>query len=172
MDEADKLYHRLIRPIEKQMIGIIWRIIRDPDEVEDVFQEILAQIWARLEKIDRHPNPRAYILRICVTRSYDALRKRVRRHRFEVFVETVKEKLLPIRPRDFINEHDRKIALHQAIALLPPKQGQAVLLRAMEDMSYDLIGSILGCSAATARSHFSKGKDNLGKVLRAKDKQH
>ncbi len=172
MDEADKLYHRLIRPIEKQMIGIIWRIIRDPDEVEDVFQEILAQIWARLEKIDRHPNPQAYILLNCVTCSYDALRKRVRRHRFEVFIEDIKEKLLPTQSCDFIDKNDQKLGLHQAIALLPPKQGQAVLLRAMEDMSYDLIGSILSCSAATARSHFSKGKDKLSKVLRAEDNQH
>jgi len=165
MQDANRLYERLIRPIEKQMIGIVWRIVRDPDEAEDVFQEILAQVWVRLEQIDRHPNPQAYIIRICVTRSYDALRKRVRRHRFEVFIETVKEKLLPIRPSDFINEQDRKIALRQAIALLPPKQGQAVLLRAMEDMPYHLIGSVLGCSEATARSHFSKGKDKLGKIF-------
>lgn len=165
MQDANRLYERLIGPIEKQMIGIVWRIVCDPDEVEDVFQEILAQVWVRLEQIDRHPNPRAYILRICVTRSYDALRKRIRQHRFEVFIETVKEKLLPIRPSDFINEQDRKIALRQAIALLPPKQGQAVLLRAMEDMPYHLIGSVLGCSEATARSHFSKGKDKLGKIF-------
>ncbi len=165
MQDANPIYERLIGPIEKQMIGIVWRIVRDPDEVEDVFQEILAQVWARIEQIDRHPNPRAYILRICVTRSYDAMRKRARRHRFEVFIETVKEKLLSIRAPDFINEHDRKIALRQAIALLPQKQGQAILLRTMEDMPYDLIGSILGCSAATARSHFSKGKDKLSRIF-------
>ena len=165
MQDANRLYERLIRPIEKLMIGIVWRIVRDPDEAEDVFQEILAQVWARLEQIDRHPNPRAYILRVCVSRSYDAMRRRARRHRFEVFIETVKEKLLPIQPPDFINEHDRKVALRQAITFLPPKQGQAVLLRAMEDMPYDLIGSVLGCSEATARSHFSKGKDKLSKIF-------
>ena len=57
MREADRLYRRLIKPIENQMIGIIWRTIRDPDEAEDVFQETLARIWANLEKIDNHPNP-------------------------------------------------------------------------------------------------------------------
>ena len=172
MLESDKIYHKLIRPIEKQMIGIIWRILHDPDEVEDVLQDIMAQIWNRLEKIDRHPNPQAYIMRICATSSYDALRKRARRQRFEVFKENIKEKLLPTQPRDFTNEYDQKIALRHAIALLPPKQGQAVFLRATEDMSYDLIGSILGCSAATARSHFSKGKAKLGEFFRAKDKLH
>ena len=169
MEDAYQIYERLIGPIEKQMIGIVWRIVRNPDEAEDVFQDILVQVWARLEQIDRHPNPRAYILRICVTRSYDAMRKRLHRQRFEVFVETVKEKLLPIRPRDLLNEQDRKIALRKAIALLPPKQGQAVLLRAMEDMPYGLVGSVLGWSGAAARSHFSKGRDKLVKMFNTGD---
>jgi hypothetical protein len=45
--------------------------------------------------------------------------------------------------------------------MLPPKQGQAVLLRVVENLSYQGIGGILGCSEATARSHFSKGKSRV-----------
>jgi hypothetical protein len=76
MGKSDELYERLISPIEKRMIGIVARIVRDPEDAADVFQEVLALIWAKFERIDRHPNPHAYIIRICITRSYDALRKR------------------------------------------------------------------------------------------------
>ena len=101
MREVDTLFKRLIRPIENQMIGIIWRIVRDPDEAKDVFQNVLEQIWSKLEKIDQHSNPHAYILRICVTCSYDALRKRSRRRRYEAFSESIKLRPLPSNTNNF-----------------------------------------------------------------------
>ena len=52
MESSDKLYDELIRPIEQQMIRIVGRVVRDNDEAEDVFQEILAVIWARLDQIE------------------------------------------------------------------------------------------------------------------------
>ena len=62
-------------------------------------------------------------------------------------------------------EQDRELAMLEAIAMLPHKQGKAVFLRSIESLPYDIIGNILGCSEATARSHFSKGRIRLGKIL-------
>jgi RNA polymerase sigma factor (sigma-70 family) len=165
MRKSEELYARLIRPIEKRMIGIVARIVRDPEDAADVFQEVLAVIWARLSRIDRHPNPHAYILRICITRSYDALRKRARRRRREIRLESIREKIWPARSLGYLKEGDKIPAIRDAIAMLPPNQGQAVLLRLMEDFSYQMIAGVLGCSEATARSHFSKGRARLIKLL-------
>ena len=165
MGKSDELYARLIRPIEKRMIGIVGRIVRDPEDAADVFQEVLALIWARLERIDRHPNPHAYIIRICITRSYDALRKRARRRRRETLLENIQARMWPARSLGDITEGDRATAIREAIAMLPPNQGHAVLLRLTEDSPYHTIAGILGCSEATARSHFSKGRARLIKIL-------
>jgi RNA polymerase sigma-70 factor (ECF subfamily) len=166
MGKSDELYERLISPVEKRMIGIVARIMRDPEDAADVFQDVLALIWAKLERIDRHPNPHAYIIHICITRSYDALRKRARRRRREIRLESIQAKMWPARSLGYIKEEgDRVTAIREAIAMLPPNQGQAVLLRIMEDSPYDTIAGILGCSEATARSHFSKGKARLLKLL-------
>jgi len=165
MGKSDELYERLISPIEKRMIGIVARIVRDPEDAADVFQEVLALIWAKLKRIDRHPNPHAYIFRICITRSYDVLRKRARRRRREIRLESIQAKMWPARSLAYIEDGDRVTAIREAIAMLPPKQGQAVLLRVMEDFPYHMIAGVLGCSEATARSHFSKGKARLIKIL-------
>lgn len=161
----DELYERLISPIENRMIGIVARIVRDPEDTADVFQEVLALIWAKLERIDRHPNPHAYIIRICITRSYDHLRKRARRRRREIRLESIKAKIWPARTLGYIREGDRAMAIRDVIGMLPPNQGQAVLLRIVEDSPYDSIANVLGCSEATARSHFSKGKARLVKLM-------
>ena len=165
MGKSDELYERLISPIEKRMIGIIARIVRDPEDAADVFQEVLAVIWAKLERIDRHPNPHAYIIRICITRSYDALRKRARRRRFETHMENIRAKMWPARSLSYLKKEDKVTAIRDVISMLPPNQGQAVLLRIMENTPYNMIAGVLGCSEATARSHFSKGKARLIKLL-------
>lgn len=165
MSKADEIFEKLIRPVERRMIKIVWRIVLDPEEAEDVFQDILAQIWAKLDTIQRHPSPQAYILRICVTKSYDSLRRRSRRQRYEVFLENIKARLLPVYPNELTGAFEHRAAMRDAIALLPQKQGQAILLRVMEGAPYASIGAVLGCSEETARSHFSKGKARLKKIL-------
>lgn len=96
-----------------------------------------------------------------MTRSYDALRKKAKRRR-EVRLERDVEAARQGSP---VETGETAQALSQAIALLPRKQGQAVFLRLIEGEDYAVIGSILDCSADTARSHFHKGKTLLRNVL-------
>ena len=127
MDNAEHIYQRLIEPIEDKMIAIVSRIMRDPDDAADVFQEVLAVIWRKLPKINRHPNPHAYIIRICVSRSYDALRKRIRRR--EVRLDTDKAAAIPAKTNCPSTFCETAASIRCAITLLPPNQGHAVLLR-------------------------------------------
>lgn len=161
MNPHHEMYQRLIEPIEERMIAIVTRIMQDHHDSVDVFQEILAVIWKKLKTIDRHPNPEAYILRICVTRSYDALRKKAQRRR-EVRLNTEAENLIQQSPAE---DCELSSTIRQSISLLPAKQGKAVFLRLIEGENYAMIGGILGCSPATARSHFSKGKASLRTIL-------
>jgi RNA polymerase sigma-70 factor (ECF subfamily) len=166
VDSADTLYEELIGPIADRMIATVGRIVRHPDDAEDVFQEVQAAIWKNLRKIHRHPNPHAYILRICISRSYDALRRRSRRLKREVPVEPkVIEEVRGHEPQQKVSgkplRGDTIDSIRNAISRLPAAQGQALLLRAVEDEPYNTIGEIMGCSEATARSHVSKARSRL-----------
>ena len=72
-------YDALIGPIQDQMLRSIWRIARVAEDAEDALQEALIVIWKRRARIERHPNPQAFILRICVNCACDVLRARLRR---------------------------------------------------------------------------------------------
>ncbi len=163
---SDELYEQILAPIKDQMIRTVARIVRDPEDAEDVFQEVLVVIWHKLETIINHPNPQGYILRVCITRSYDYLRKKMRRRRFEIHLETIKSVLLANRNRNPEIQFNDEKTIQAAISMLPPKQGQAILLRAIDGYAYKTIGEILDCSESTARSHFSKGKAKLKSRLR------
>ncbi|MCP4450581.1 MAG: RNA polymerase sigma factor [Planctomycetes bacterium] len=161
MTKDRELYQSLIEPIEDRMIAIVMRVMQDHHDAQDVFQEVLAVIWKKLKTLDRHPNPHAYILRICVTRSYDALRIKAKRRR-EVRLERDVE---ASRQDSQAETMEMAQILRQAIALLPRKQGQAVFLRLIEGEDYMAIAAILNCSPNTARSHFHKGKTGLRSLL-------
>jgi len=60
---------------------------------------------------------------------------------------------------------EREGAIHKALFSLPGRQGKALLLRVAEKKSYEAIAEILGCSAATARSHVSKARERLRTIL-------
>ncbi len=165
METAEAVYQRLIAPIETKMIGIVGRIVRDPDDAADVMQEVLAVVWKKLIRIDRHENPQAYILRICISRSYDYLRKRIRRQKNEVAVDQQSMDQQAAKSTDVSSKEETKALICSALGKLPAKQGQTILLRIFEDISYESIAKILGCSEATARSHFNKGKQKLGRMF-------
>lgn len=56
-------------------------------------------------------------------------------------------------------------ALEDALAELPQKRRQAVQLRVVDDLPYDAIAQLLGCSEQTARAHVSRGLRRLERVL-------
>jgi RNA polymerase sigma-70 factor (ECF subfamily) len=171
VSEADELYDRLIAPIEQRMGSMALRIVRDRDDAADVIQETLAVVWKKLHRIDRDANPHAYILRICLSRAYDLLRRRARRRRRESHAVARASAASPAAADPAVAAAAREQAqsVRDAVALLPPKQAKAVLLRAAEGTSYAAIAGILGCSEPTARSHYSKGLARLRGILAGQD---
>ena len=159
-------YEKLIAPIENRMMQSIWRIVRNPETVEDTMQEALTIIWRRLDRIRNHPNPHALILKICVNASYDSLRKRFR-HRQKESLDTLDRLPAPSGSdaADALVRKRMKDEILAAISRLPRKQAIAVLMRIVQGEPYDAIAEALGCSEKTARVHVSRGRGRLSRWL-------
>ncbi|MEW6238021.1 MAG: sigma-70 family RNA polymerase sigma factor [Candidatus Omnitrophota bacterium] len=164
MNAAEAIYLDHIDPIKQRMKSCIYRIVQNPDDAADAFQDALFKIWNYLERIDHHPNPQAYILSICVTSAHDLLRQRARHTRNEV---PLLEGVSVAAPAGHRPGYAAEIvnAIQQAIASMSLQQAQAVFLRLFEDESYSAIGEVLGCKEETARSHVSKGLSQLRSIL-------
>lgn len=64
---------------------------------------------------------------------------------------------------------DRDPQILELIAVLPPKQKAAIILRYYVDYDMKRIAEILGCSSATARVHLHRGRAKLARVMESSD---
>ena len=160
------IYDELIAPLEAAMMRSIWRVVRNADLAEDCLQDALAAIWKKRFQIRLHPNPQALILKICLNAAYDTLRK-LERMRCQTDLSLVDNApALPERGADRdLEEREIEALVQQAIRKLPRKQALAVMMRLIQEESFEAIAQALDCSEVTVRIHISRGRAQLRKWL-------
>ena len=60
---------------------------------------------------------------------------------------------------------DRATAVREAVARLEPTRRLTLLLREVEEMSYEEIANLTGVPVGTVRSRLARGRDDLRKLL-------
>jgi RNA polymerase sigma-70 factor, ECF subfamily len=142
------------------MMRAIWRVVRDGDLAEDVFQDALATVWRKRAQVSSHPNPRALLLRICLNQACDALRARHRRRvvPLDAAGAAVATAETPAEILERSTIVDQVLA---AIGRLGGQQSAAVLLHLVYEEPYDVVAQALGCSQATARVHVRRAREKL-----------
>ena len=160
------IYDELIAPLEAAMTRSIWRVVRNAELAEDCLQEALAVIWKKRSRIRLHPNPQALILKICLNSAYDALRKleRVRRQTDLSRLDNVPAPPEHGADRD-LEAREMEEQVQQAIRRLPRKRALAVMMRLIQEESFEAIAQALDCSEVTVRIHISRGRAQLRKWL-------
>jgi RNA polymerase sigma-70 factor (ECF subfamily) len=166
MTDEKSLYNRLIAPVQSRMMRTIWRVVRHDQLAEDTLQDALAIIWRKRSRIQQHPNPQALILKICLNCAYDSLRKRERQRKQQDSIK-LSTSNSQAQHRDFQDLERKQVVFEvlEAISRLPRNQALAVMMRVIQEQSYDSIAQTMGCSETTARIHVSRGRKRLSQWL-------
>jgi RNA polymerase sigma-70 factor (ECF subfamily) len=65
-----------------------------------------------------------------------------------------------------LEEEDRAAGVRRAVASLEPTRRLTLLLREVEEMSYEEISEVTGVAVGTVRSRLSRAREDLRKLLR------
>ncbi|MFD8596482.1 SigE family RNA polymerase sigma factor [Kitasatospora sp. NPDC059646] len=117
---------------------------------EDLAQSAAERTCAAWSKVRRADDPHSYVRRIMVNQHA----RRWRRRAPEVLVEAVPD---TAGADDGYARSDQRRMLIAALAALPPRQREAVVLRHWEDLSDSQAAAAMGCSTGAVRSHAAKG---------------
>ncbi len=155
-------YESLIEPIRHRMVNTIWKLVRDPDDTEDAVQEALERIYKKFNKICRHPNPTALILRMCINTAYDHLRRTQRKQGRENTMDSSTSLSAPgPSPAESAAQKEQLHRVLEAVKKLPRREAEAILLLAVEGFSYSQTAEAMACREATVRSMIAKARRRL-----------
>ena len=148
------------------MIQTIWRLTRNADDTEDVIQDALERIIKVFPKLEKHPNPTAYILRICVNAAHDHLRRKKNWVLLEDQNLTAFNQIsLTPTPAESLVWKERIQDVLAAIRRLPKREMEALILLVFEEFTYPEIAQVMGCRESTIRSMIAKARKRLSRWI-------
>jgi RNA polymerase sigma-70 factor (sigma-E family) len=153
-------YEEFLKQNSRSLLRFAVALTGDVGLAEDLAQDTLIktyQAWPRIAGLD---NPWAYVRRILVN-EHVSWRRKWSRIKPTAAVEVVDQSV-----RDFAEDVVDRDEVTVSLAVLPPRQRAAIVLRYLEGLSVPEIARTLGCREATARGYISKGLSAMRKTAR------
>ena len=156
MDLLDSQFSQLVREQKSTIYTVCFMFSSDNDEVNDLFQEVLINLWKGWPSFRGESNLKSWIWRVSFNTCISADRKRRRR---------CEEPLTDINLfGEARSEDDRQIKLlYSRIHRLKPFD-RAIVLLWLENLSYDEIAAIVGISVKNVSVRLYRIKEELKRM--------
>jgi len=170
----ERAYEQLIERFQNPVYNLAYRLLNDQADASDVAQEVFLKIFRNVGNFRGDSSLRTWVYRIAVNESHNRRRWLFRHRRGETGIDETfedsdsREKPLMDSgqtPFDFTVNREAKILLEEALADINPVFRAALVLREIEDMSYDEIAEILEVSIGTVKSRIVRGREALRRNL-------
>ena len=154
METLDIDFARVVREHKGTIYTVCYMFSKDEDEVADLFQDILINLWKGFSKFRGESNIRTWIYRVSLNTCISSDRKKKRKG------ETVPLDM-NINLFDDSQEDTKQIRMLQGrISRLGPFD-RAIVLLWLENLSYDEIGAIVGITAKNVSVRLFRIKEQL-----------
>jgi RNA polymerase sigma-70 factor (ECF subfamily) len=173
----DEAYERLIDRFQQPVYSLVYRLMDDPVDASDVVQEVFLKIFRNIGTFRGTSSLKTWIYRIAFNEAYNHRRWFTRHKRQEVGFDIEDDSaphyqdILPDRAPsafDIVSDRETHALIEEALAEVNPAFRAAVVLRDIEDLSYEEIAEILQVSLGTVKSRILRGREALRKVLAGK----
>jgi len=170
----DAAYERLIERFQSPVYNLAYRLLNDPADASDVVQEVFLKIFRNVGSFRGDSTLRTWVYRIAVNESHNRRRWLFRHRRGETGIEEgfddLESREKPLMdagetPFDFTMNREAQILLEEALAEINPVFRAALVLREVEDMSYEEIADVLEVSIGTVKSRIVRGREALRRIL-------
>ena len=170
----ESAYEQLIGRFQSAVYNLAYRLLNDQADASDVAQEVFLKIFRNVGSFRGDSSLRTWVYRIAVNESHNRRRWLFRHRRGETAIEETFEdsetRARPLMdsgetPFDFTMNREARTLLEGALATVNPVFRTALVLREIEDMSYEEIADILQVSIGTVKSRIVRGREALRRNL-------
>ncbi len=166
-------WEEIVRHHWRRVFNIAYKFTGRHDEAEDLTQDVFLKIFKSLKTFDRRANFQTWLVSVSRNLCIDHYRS-VRKERETIDRDVDAGELTPSAPGQSayatLEQRDRVSLLRRALAELPPTLRTAVMLRDIQELSYQEIADQLHLPEGTVKSRINRGRTELARqVQRLRD---
>jgi len=172
----DTAFRELLRRYERPVFSLVFRMVRDRDTAEDLAQESFIKVLNHIDRYRPEFKFSSWLFKIANNVAIDHLRKRtvdtvsLEGSRYATTTAEAESTAIPVASKDqsALEEMESKElggAIEKAVAALRPEYRACILLRHVEDRSYEEIAATLDLPLGTVKTYIHRARQELRKAL-------
>ena len=153
MTDTERQFAKTVREHKSTIYTVCYMFSKDDDEVNDLFQEVLINLWKGYDSFGHRSDIRTWIYRVALNTciSLDRKKRRSATVRLAMDINLFEDR----------DEDTRQVdLLHKRIQCLQPFD-RAIVLLWLEDLSYEEIGQIVGISTKNVSVRLFRIREQL-----------
>ena len=173
----ERAFNDLVKQYERRVFGLLLRLIGRRDEAEDLAQEVFVQVFKAIGGFRGEAKLSTWIFRIAVNLSKNRTKYLARRrvdsqdHFDDVGDDAplhgAKDATMAViaRPDELLSGIELEAFVERSIAQLEPDFREVLILRDVEEMSYEEIAEITGLADGTVKSRIHRARLQLKEAV-------
>src|SRR5262245_43803758 len=161
-------WEAIVRLYRRKVFNVAYKFVGRHDQAEDLTQDVFLKLYKSLDTFDRRANFQTWLISVSRNLCIDHYRA-VRKER-----ETINR---DVDPADFapaatdgrvdaqLEQRDRVKLLRQALDRLAPTLRTAVMLRDIQELTYQEIADRLRLPEGTVKSRINRGRTELARQI-------
>ena len=163
-------FTQLVEKYKQPILNLVWRTVRDQTEAEDIAQNVFVQAWKSAPRYQATAKFSTWLFTIARNLCLNEFRRRSR-HPAESLdqmrddsddqpLHQVVDKRITS-AQDELLRGELELKVDAAIEALPENQRAALALCRQEELSYEEIAEVLGCSLSATKSLIHRARETL-----------
>lgn len=172
----ESAFRELVRRYERPVFSLVYRLVRDRDTAEDLAQETFVKVLNNIERYRPEFKFSSWLFKIANNVAIDHLRKRnvdtVSLDGSRWATSTEEMQATSVQAVDSsqsaleeLESRELGGAIERAIGSLRPEYRACILLRHVEDRSYEEIAATLDLPLGTVKTYIHRARHELRKAL-------
>lgn len=177
---SEEAYSWLIAHYHQQVYSLVYRIVSNPADAADTTQEVFLKVFRGMNHFHGESSLKTWIYRIAVHEACNSKRWWFRHKRRETSLEPVVDEtsdgpsvhglkdMLEDRgdtPFESLAHEEVRARVEEELRQIPQPYRTTVILRDIEDLSYEEIAEVTQASLGTVKSRLTRGREMLKKRL-------
>jgi len=161
----------IVKRYKEQLLNFVYRFVGNQEEAEDIVQETFLRVYRKRKAYKRIAKFSTWIYTIAGNLSRTELRRRKRRKLFSVTDMGYEDRDYEISDEGYNPENHtegviQEEIIHAEINNLSPKFREVIILRDVQELSYEEISKIIRVPIGTVKSRVNRGRLKLQSKLK------